>query len=260
MMALLALVLLVPQAGTSKLTASKVRPTLVDLGPTRPDASFLPGDMLHVTFDVAGFKLDEEGRYRYSAKLTVEDSAGKPIGSEDYGTSPARLGVLGNGKSRFAFHLPIPLDQPAGNYKAKLVMTDALGNGTVTVEQAYQVLPAGFGFIRLETGRGPYGSSPTPCSGTVGEALTFGFYLVGISKGKENTGAVDLIVEVHDSQGKTLGKPQSNPFTDINTNEPLKLRFELPLDQAGQYKVIFKATDKTSSRSSTLTVPVTVTE
>lgn len=44
---------------------------LVDLVPTRPDTIYLPGDVVHVTFDVAGFKLDAEGRYRFSAKLQV---------------------------------------------------------------------------------------------------------------------------------------------------------------------------------------------
>ncbi|HQR07606.1 MAG TPA: hypothetical protein PLN21_12330 [Gemmatales bacterium] len=260
MMALLALLLLQAPASESKLIVSKVRPTLVDLGPARPDASYLPGDVMHVTFDVAGFALDPDGLYKYSAKLSVEDSAGKVIGSEDYGNGPARLGVLGNGKSRFSFQLPIPTDQAPGNYKAKLVMGDANAKGTVTIEQAYKVVSPAFGFVRLQTGRGPFGRSPTPCSGNVGEALAFGFQLVGISKGKDNNGNVDLTVEVQDSQGKTLGKPQVSSFTNINATEPLSLTFEVPLDQAGQYKVVFKAMDKSNSRSATMTVPIMVIE
>lgn len=258
MSAFLAILLVcVPQA-ESKLTVTKVRPTLVDLGPTRPDTGYLPGDVVHVTFDVAGFKLDEENRYRYSARLTVEDGAGKVIGTEDYGNGPARLGVIAGGKSRFAFRVAIPTDQAAGNYKAKLVLGDVIGKSTVTIEQSYKVLPAAFGLIRLEAGRGPFGASPTPCSGNVGEVLFLGFQLVGVSKGKEGTGAADLTVEVQDSTGKVLGKPQQNAFSDMSTNEPVQLRFELPLDHAGQYKIVFKAVDKNSSKTTTLTVPVTV--
>lgn len=260
MTAMLALLLVCVPQGESKLMVNKVRPTLVDLGPTRPDAAYLPGDVMHVTFDVAGFKLDEEGRYRYSARLTVEDSAGKTIGTEDYGTGPARLGVLAGGKSRFAFRVAIPADQPAGNYKARLVLGDVIGKSSVTVEQSYKVLPAGLGLIRLQAGRGPFGQAETPCNGTVGEVLYVGLQAVGLLKGKDSVGVLDVTVEVQDSQGKTLGKPQVNSFTDINTNEPLQLRFELPLDQAGQFKVIFKAVDKTSSKSTLLTVPVTVSE
>jgi len=260
MMALLALLLLQAPAGESKLTVTKIRPTLVDLGPVRPDANYMPGDVMHVTFDVAGFSLDADGLYKYSAKLSVEDSAGKVIGAEDYGNGPARLGVLGNGKSRFSFQLPIPADQTPGNYKAKLVMGDANAKGTVTIEQAYKVVSPAFGFIRLQTGRGPFGRSPTPCSGNVGEALAFGFQLVGISKGKDNNGNVELTVEVHDNLGKTLGKPQVSSFTNLNANEPLPLTFEIPLDQAGQFKVVFKAVDKSNSRSTTMTVPITVIE
>ncbi|MFT3880501.1 MAG: hypothetical protein QM703_12665 [Gemmatales bacterium] len=260
MMALLALLLLQAPAGESKLIVSKVRPTLVDLGPIRPDTSYLPGDVMHVTFDVAGFSLDAEGLYKYSAKLSVEDSAGKVIGSEDYGNGPARLGALGNGKSRFSFQLPIPVDQAPGNYKAKLVMGDANAKGTVTIEQGYKVLSPAFGFVRLQTGRGPFGRSPTPCTGNVGEALAFGFHLVGISKGKNNNGNVDLTVEVQDSQGRMLGKPQVSSFTNLNANDPLPLTFEVPLDQAGQYKVVFKAVDKSNNRSATMTLPFTVIE
>ena len=50
---------------------------------------------MHVTFDVAGFTLDAEGLYRYSAKLTVEDGAGKVIGMEDYGNGPSPTGCPG---------------------------------------------------------------------------------------------------------------------------------------------------------------------
>lgn len=260
MMAVLALLMLQAPAGESKLIVTKVRPTLVDLGPTRPDASYLSGDVMHVTFDVAGFSLDTDGLYKYSAKLSIEDGAGKVIGMEDYGNGPARLGVLGNGKSRFSFQVPIPVDQAPGNYKAKLVMGDANAKGTVTIEQAYKVVSPAFGFIRLQTGRGPFGRSPTPCSGNVGEVLAFGFQLVGISRGKDNNGNVEMTVEVQDIQGKVLGKPQVSSFTNINTNEPFPLTFEIPLDQAGQYKVVFKALDKSNNRSTTMTVPFTVVE
>lgn len=243
-----------------KLVVSKVRPTLVDLGPIRSDASYLPGDVMHVTFDVAGFKLDEEGRYRFSAKLMLEDSTGKLIGSEDYGMSPARLGVMAGGSSRFAFRLAIPLDQAAGNYKAKLVLGDMVAKTNVTVEQAYKVLPAGFGLIRLQTGRGPLGQSETPCTGCVGEVMSMSLNAVGLSKGKDGNGSLEITLEVQDSQGKTLGKQQTSAFTDVSTNEPLQLRFDLPLDKAGKYQVVFKAVDKHSARTASLTVPVAVTE
>jgi len=244
----------------SKIVISNIRPTLVSLGPTRPDNNYLPGDVLHVAFDAAGFKLDAEGRYCFSAKLQVEDGSGKLIGSEDYGNSPLRLGVLAGGKSRLAFRLPIPLDQPAGTYKAKLILGDVIGKGTATVEQVYRVTPPGFGLIRLQTGRSAFGQAETPCTGVVGEVLHLGMQAVGVGKLKENLGTLDITLEVKDASGKTLGKPQLNSFAEINVSEPLQLRFELPLDQAGKYQMVLKATDKASSRSATLTVPIVVTD
>lgn len=260
MFVLLAVMLVGAPQADSRLTVSRIRPTLVDLGPARQDASYLPGDVMHVTFDAAGFKMDAEQRYRFSARLTIEDTGGKVIATEDYGNSPARLGVLGNGKSRFAFRVAIPADQAAGSYKAKLTLGDVVGKASVTVEQAYKVLPPGLGLIRLETGRGTFGATPTPSAGNVGEVLNIGFQLVGLSKGKENSGSVELTLEVQDNQGKVLGKPQVNTFNDINTNEPLQLKFELPLDQAGQFKVNFKVQDKVSGKNTSLILPVTVYE
>jgi hypothetical protein len=258
MLSLVCLVLITLPQDDAKITVTKVRPTLVDLGPTRADASYLPGDVMHVTFDVSGFKLDNEGRYRFSAKLNVEDSAGKLLGSEDYGFSPARLGAIGGGKSRFSFRLAIPTDQGAGNYKAKLILGDFVGKSSVTVEQAYKVLPASFGLIRLQTGRGPLGQTETPSTGSVGEVLYLGLQAVGLAKGKEDKGTLEVTLEVQDSTGKVLSKPQTSTFNDIVTTEPLQLRFELPLDQAGKYQVVFKATDKTSNKTSSMTVPVMV--
>src|SRR5262245_2398775 len=109
-----------------KLTVKNVRPTLCPLGPTRADANYLPGDVVHVTFDVGGFKLDDEGRYRLGARLVVEDPAGKAILTEDYGFTPARVGALAGGRSRFAFRYIIPPELPAATYKAKLQLTDPI--------------------------------------------------------------------------------------------------------------------------------------
>ncbi|HQR42357.1 MAG TPA: hypothetical protein PLX97_06725 [Gemmatales bacterium] len=246
------LLTLVPQS-ENKLTISKVRPTLVGLGPTRPDTDFQPGDVMHVTFDVAGFMLDTEGRYRYSAKVDVENSAGKLVFSEDYGSSPARLALLGNGKTRFAFHLPIPADQPSGNYKVRLTLTDTIGKKTGVLEQPYRVLSPRFGLVRLQT-------LPSSCIGTVGEVFNVGMQAINLAKNSEGLGHLELTLEVKDSNGKVLGKPQVNSFKDVSVNEPLLLRFELPLDQAGKFQLVFKGVDKVNGRSATVTVPINVIE
>jgi hypothetical protein len=251
-----------PQQSEARLAVSNVRPTLCPLGPARADTNYLPGDVVHVTFNVSGLKLDNDGRYRVEARLVVEDAAGKAVATEEYGKIPARLGVLAGGKTRFAFRHLIPFDAPASTYKAKLQLNDLIGNQSTTVEHAFRVVAPTFGLIRFVSGRGPFGQAETPCLGTVGEVLFLGVHAVGLSKGKDNQGHLEVRVEVQDAQGKVLGKPQTSEFNAVNTNEPLFLKFELPLDQAGKYQVVLKAIDKAStpSRSATLTVPVTVVE
>lgn len=248
--------------GDGRLAVSNVRPTLCPLGPPRADNTYLPTDVVHVTFNVSGLKLDNDGRYRVAARLVIEDAAGKAVGGEDYGATPARLGVLAGGQSRFAFHYLVPPDAPPGSYKAKLQLTDVIANQTTTVEQAFKVSAPGFGLVRFVAGRGPLGQAETPCLGAVGEVLFLGTTAIGLGKGKEGTGNLEVRVEVQDAQGKVLGKPQTSEFKDVNAAEPILLKFELPLDQAGKYQVVLRATDKASSptRTATLTVPVTVVE
>jgi hypothetical protein len=246
------------QGADGKLAISNVHPTIGALGAARNDNSYLPGDLVHVAFDVSGLKLDGEDRYRVGAKLTVEDATGKVVASEDYGAIPPRLGVLAGGKSRFAFRYLIPGDLAAGSYKARLLFTDVTGKQESTAEQAFKVSPPGFGLIRFQAGRGPFGQAETPCTGSVGEVLYLRVMAVGLSKGKEGQGSLDVAMEVQDAQGKPIGKPQTTAFPGVNANEPLLLQFELPLDQAGKYKVTLKATDKPSNRSATMTIPVTV--
>jgi hypothetical protein len=259
-MMILSLLLLTLQGDVAAPSVTNIRPTLGALGPARADNTYLPGDIAHVTFDVSGLKLDDQGRYRVAAKLVVEDATGKTVAVEDYGAIPARLGALAGGKTRFAFRFAVPPDLAAGSYKAKLQLLDANSNQSATVQQEFKVTPPGFGLVRFQAGRGPFGQAETPPTGVVGEVLYLGLFAVGLSKGKEGTANIEVQLEVQDAQGKPLGKPQTSSFTEVNANEPLQLRFELPLDQAGKYKVQLKAVDKNSSRFATLTIPVTVTE
>src|SRR5262249_32936881 len=126
-----------------KPTVTNVRPTIGALGPQRSDTNYLPGDVVHVTFDVAGLKLDDQGRYRVAPQLVIEDPAGKAIASEDYGSTPGRLGVLAGGRTRFAFRFPIPTDLASGTYKAKLQLADANSSQKTTIDQSFKVLPPG---------------------------------------------------------------------------------------------------------------------
>lgn len=279
---LLSLPLFMPQTGgqptSGRLAVSNIRPTLCPLGPPRADTTYLPTDVVHVTFDVSGLMLDAESRYRVTARLVVEDAAGKAVAAEDYGATPSRFGVLAGGRTRFAFHYVIPPDMPAGNYKAKLELTDLIARQDqmkskmiqptpdparqATVEQAFKVAAPSFGLVRFVAGRGPFGQVETPCVGTVGEVLFLGATAIGLGKGREGLGHVEVRLEVQDATGRTLGKPQTSEFKDVSTAEPLLLKFELPLDQAGRFQVIFHSTDRASSppRTATLKVPVTIVE
>src|SRR5438876_1172045 len=65
------------QAGGLALT--NVRFTYPQLGATRPDARFLPGDVVFISFDIEGLAITPDGGVAYSMSMEVLDKIGKVV-------------------------------------------------------------------------------------------------------------------------------------------------------------------------------------
>ena len=66
-----------------KLSVANERLTYGHLGPTRPTTVYLPGDVIHLDFEVRNLKFDVDGRAIYATTLEVAHAGGKIIFRKD---------------------------------------------------------------------------------------------------------------------------------------------------------------------------------
>src|SRR5205823_12152705 len=103
------------QVRGQELALTNVRNTYGELGGTRPDSKFLPGDVLFVGFDIDNITVSAEGVCKYSMAMSVVDKAGKPTLKQDPAEREDYIPLGGNKLPARAF-VTVGLDMPAGEY------------------------------------------------------------------------------------------------------------------------------------------------
>jgi len=245
--------------GQVALTLSGARITYGELGATRPDLKYLPGDIVFVSFDIDGIKVDESGRVRYSMGMEVlnKDNAAifkqKPEDRDDY--LP-----LGGTKLPARAFVTIGLDQLPGVYTCRVTVIDRASKATQTIDQKFEVVQRAFGLVQVYTCADAKGEIPAPPLGVVGQSLFVHFTLVGFTrdpKSKQPNVDVEMIVTGRDG-APTLPKPAFITIdNDVQADENLiPLRFQLPLNRAGDFTVELKATDKVTKATSRVQLPI----
>jgi hypothetical protein len=247
---------------TGQLNLANVRATYGILGATRPDAKVLPGDSFVLCFDIEGVKADEAGKVLYSIGMEVTDAAGKVYFKQEPRELEANNSLGGTSLQAFA-SIQIGLDQPPGKYTVKVTVTDRATQAKGTLTRAYEVLPKGFGLVRLNLSYDADGKIAAPYVGE-GQIVFVNFLAVGF--GRDSAQAQpNLSVEMRilDQTGKpTLAKPYSGV---VNRDIPAKalsvpMQFVVELNRPGQFTLELKATDKVTGQSATLSYPLKVRE
>lgn len=262
-LSLMALISLAPAASADALRIDQLRPTLGLLGPALPaDHTFVPGDVVTLTFDVSGLKLDSEGRCRFTTAVQVEDSQGK-VCYVDTTESPT-VGSLQNvNRLRQAVQVTLGLDQTPGKYKVTLTVTDTQSKAKTTGTYHFTVSKPAFSLVRTQMYADPTSRQPSACVGVVGQTLSISTVAVGFQFASSNKeGHLSVEMELQGEGGKRLtAKPIQAEFPNIpsGTNY-LPLRFDVPLQQAGKYTLVIRATDRVTSKTTTLTLPIRVWE
>lgn len=256
-LALVAALTLTPAQGG--LTLSGTRITYGELGALRTDLKFLPGDIYFVAFDIDGIKVDETGRVKYSMGMEVVDKDGAPIFKQKPEDREDYLPLGGTKLPARAF-ITIGLDQAPGTYTCKVTVIDRATKATQTLEQKFDVLAKNFGLVQVYTCGDAKGEIPAPPLGVVGQSLFVHFTLVGFSrdaKTKQPNLDVEMAVLTRDGT-TTLPKAASIVIdNDVGAEENLvHLRFQLPLNRAGDFVVELKATDKVTKATSRVQLPV----
>jgi hypothetical protein len=248
------------QADELKLT--NVRATYGVLGPKRTERKVLPGDNIVLTFDIEGITADANGKVTYSVATEVTDKNGKVVFS-----SPAKpreaLNALGGNSLTASANVDIGLDQPAGEYTLKGVVTDLATKKSQTLTGKFEVLPKAFGIARLSTSADADGLAPCGVLGT-GQSLWIHGAVLGFGReaGGQKQPSVTLEISVLDDKDKPTVKSFSTTFgKDVPANAVhLPIHFLLPLNRPGKFTIKLTATDKITNKTTTQSLPIVVQE
>jgi hypothetical protein len=246
------------QAGP--ITLTNVRATYGAPGLPRTDNKALPGDLLTLVFDIEGVAIDPAGKVTYSTALELADAKGKVVFKQDPRDHEIIAG-LGGSSVPGLVTLEIGLDQPPGEYSARITVTDRGSKKSATLTRNFTVLPAGFGIVRLNTTADPEGLAPVSVFQT-GGSLFINTGVVGFLRDKVK-GQPDVAVELRvlDENGKpTLKEPFQGVINDkVPSNARfVPVQFLVPLNRSGKFTVELKATCRLARATSTIALPIVV--
>ncbi len=259
------------------LKLSNVRNTYGELGGTRPEGKFLPGDVFFVGFDIENISINDEGQVQYEMTMEVLDKNAKPIFKQE----PAKktdFVPLGGSKLPARAFITVGLDQEPGAYTMKLTVKDlgknAAKDNAATLTKTFEVAKKDFGIVAVYTSVDDRGAHPAPTTGIVGQSIYVQFGVVSFEravpkavdpKAPKAAPQPDMTFEMVtlDSFGKpTMGKPVVYKLaTEVRQEDQgFTMRFLLPMTRAGKFTVRLKATDNIAKKESTFDLPVTVVE
>jgi len=258
-MALVAAMTFAP--GQAGFTLGSPRVTHGELGTVRQELEFLPGDIFFVGFDIDGIKVDEAGKVKYSMGMEVIDKDNKaiflqkPVDREDF--LP-----LGGTKLPARAFVQIALDQAPGTYTCRVTVTDQATKGSKTLEQAFKVLPPGFGIVQFYTSSDNKGDIPASPVGVAGQSIFVHFAVVGFKRDPKKMQPNVLVeMKVMNKDGTpTLPKPTSFSISSgvDEKDSGIPLRFMLPMNRVGEFNVELKANDMIGEKTSKVVFPIRV--
>lgn len=258
----------------SKLQLTNVRNTYGELGGTRPDGKFLPGDVLFIGFDIEGIQITEDGKVQYTMAMEVTDKAGKPIFKQDPAEKTDYVPLGGTKLPARAF-VTIGLDQEPGAYTLKLTVTDRASKASQSLTRPFEVAKKDFGIVAVYTSIDVAGQIPAPTTGVIGQAVFVQFGVVGFDrkadpkadpKGPKVPPQPDITIEMTplDERGQpTLKKAEEYRMDGkrekLDEKEHgLSMRFMVPLTRTGKYTIRLKATDNLTKKTATFDLPLAV--
>jgi hypothetical protein len=234
------LVLCVNAAQGDALEISNPRLTYGYLGAARPMTGILPGDIVHVTFEIKNLKFDENGKAAYSIAIEIRDEKGKLFFEQRPYNSLAQ-NFLGGNSLPCAANVEIPYDAKPGKVDWKITVVDRTTKKSASLSGAGKILPADFGIVRVGLFADPELRVPTSPVGVVGDAAYLQMSVVGFERDKDKK-QPDLHVSMRilDEKGQpTLAKPIVGKFNSgVNPKDHLlPLQFPLSMNRAGRFTI-----------------------
>jgi hypothetical protein len=242
------------------LSLTNVRFTRGVHGPVRAEAKVLPGDTLYVSFDIEGITVADDGKVLYSTGIEVLDSSDKSIFGQAPKDLDATASLGGNRVPAFAM-VDVGLAQPAGEYTMNVTVTDRATRKKATLKKKFEVLPKGFGLVRLSATCDPDGLLPVTAPG-VGQGVWLHFGVVGFDRDSDTKQPkVQITLKILGEDGKpTLAKPVSGTVDKnvLDKATVLPMQLTMLLNRPGKFTAELTAKDAVSGKTDTITVPFIV--
>ena len=190
-------VLIVVPLGAGALEVKNPRSAYGPFGATRTDNKFLPGDVLFIHYDIEGLAVNDKGKVNYYSELEFFDAKGTSI-SRKKNETISLMPDLGGKTFPGVLNAVMGEDQKPGKYKVKLKVVDLNAKKTAELEYPFELLPKGFGAIRVSS----------PGFGVPGGDYYVQMVLVELPLDAKKMPNVDLTMTVLEEGGKTpLSKP-----------------------------------------------------
>lgn len=260
---LLAALVGVDEGRSKALTFKNVHATYGELGADRKDNKLLPGDAYHLSFDVEGFKSDDDGKIRYSMALEVTNSQGKSVYRRD-ARDLETVNPFGGDRVHFFPIIQVGFQHPPGEYTVSVTAKDRSTGATGVLSRKIEILAPAFGLVNLQTWyTSPSGRVQAPAGGVTGQLLTVSFSAVGFDRDattKQANVAVEL--RILDENGKpTLPKSIPGALDQVPEGWVIvPMSYDLPLTRPGKFTLKLRGTDMISKKTAELTLPITVAE
>jgi hypothetical protein len=243
------------------LSLVNIAPTYGILGPTRPNTSLLPGDVLCVRFDIDGITIGKDGKVTYTMQQEVLDGAGKVSVFKPDAVNRVDQAPLGGGRLPGYTFVTAGLDLKPGDYLLKMTVTDNANKATKSFEQKFTVQKPDFGIVAVYASSDNQGRLPAPTTGVVGGSIFLHFSAVGFQKDATKK-QPDLVFEMVPVEN---GKPTAATAAVWEVKDGVdekdgtySMRYPMPFTRPGKFAVRLTATDKITKKVATLDVPVTV--
>lgn len=222
----------------------------------RPDLKLQGGDIIYLTYDLDGLKLNEKGNFKFVTLLELLDSGNKQIFSKEIPVEV--IPHLGGGRVPGEIVAAIPFGQTPGKYNVKVTITDQNVKDKTTKSFLYpfEVLKDTFGVMRVSAQGVSF----------VGAYHVTEFVLVNMKLNAKKEPAMDLTMRVLDSGGKEVNKlvtsfPKDLPEDALKQMEKanfLPWHYPLYLNRAGRFTIEITAKDTSGGGTITFTVPLEV--
>ncbi len=219
------------------------------------DSRFLPGETIHVYFQIGGYQVGREFRISLSYEMRALDPEGRSFFAAEGGEIDVELAPQDENWMPVVRYSPrIPDHAGGGTYSIQIVVRDDLAESSVSVQlpiavdgsrvqNADQLLVRNFGFSRAEGGdllEDPVFDA--------GEEIWADFFITGYKTRDDNTYQVESDAWVQDAEGEKLFdfKPAGEAGSPFYPRLWLPARLRLQLDESippGHYAVVLRLRD-----------------